>query len=44
MGELHPGDMFGELALLHNTNRAASVVCKGTSEFLRVDLPEFNQV
>jgi len=41
---LHPGDSFGELALLHNTKRTASIICSGTSEFLRVDKPDFDDV
>ncbi|XP_057292624.1 uncharacterized protein LOC130621349 [Hydractinia symbiolongicarpus] len=44
IGELQAGDSFGELALLHNTKRAASILCRGTSEFLRVDKPDFDEV
>ena len=44
VGELHAGDSFGELALLHNTRRAASILCQGTSEFLRIDKPDFDEV
>jgi len=44
VGELTAGDCFGELALLHNTKRTASIRCRGQSEFLRVDKPDFDEV
>lgn len=44
VGELNAGDCFGELALLHNTKRTASIRSRGTSEFLRVDKPDFDEV
>jgi len=44
VAELTAGDSFGELALLHNTKRTASIRCRGTSEFLRVDKPDFDEV
>eukprot|EP00794_Sanderia_malayensis_P003049 gene3049-3511_t len=43
--ELGPGYSFGELALLHsNTKRAASMICKGHCEFLRIDRGDFGDV
>lgn len=44
VGEMGEGDAFGELALLHNTRRAATIICKENSEFLRVDKPDFDEV
>ncbi|XP_077987469.1 uncharacterized protein LOC144442072 [Glandiceps talaboti] len=44
IGELGPGASFGELALIHNSKRTATVVCKVDSEFLRVDKPDFDMV
>ncbi|XP_070537490.1 cyclic nucleotide-binding domain-containing protein 2-like [Ptychodera flava] len=44
IGELGPGASFGELALLHNSKRTATIVCKGNCEFLRVDKPDFDMV
>lgn len=38
------GDSFGELALLHNIRRAATIICKEPSEFLIVDKDDFNEV
>lgn len=38
------GDSFGELALLHDMKRAATIICKGTAEFLTVDKPDFDMV
>ena len=37
VGELLEGSSFGELALMHNARRSASIICKGFCEFLRVD-------
>jgi CRP-like cAMP-binding protein len=44
VGELHAGASFGELALLHNTSRKATIVCKTSCQFLRVDKEDFNMV
>lgn len=44
VGELYAGDSFGELALLHDIKRAASIICKGPAEFLTVDKPDFDMV
>ena len=44
MGEMEEGDAFGELALLQNTRRTATIICKQDSEFLRVDRPDFDEV
>ena len=38
------GESFGELALLHGMKRAATIICKGTAEFLTVDKPDFDMV
>ena len=38
------GDSFGELALLHDIKRAATIICKGDAEFLTVDKPDFDMV
>ena len=37
LADLYEGSCFGELALLHNVKRSASIISKGNSEFLRVD-------
>ena len=37
LGELVAGASFGELALMHNIKRTATIICKGFSQFLRVD-------
>ena len=42
--EMFAGDSFGELALLHDITRAATVICKGTVEFLTIDKPDFDMV
>ncbi|CAB3976902.1 Hypothetical predicted protein [Paramuricea clavata] len=44
VGEILAGNSFGELALIHDTYRRASVICKEQSEFLRLDKSDFNQV
>ncbi|KAJ7381256.1 hypothetical protein OS493_001373 [Desmophyllum pertusum] len=44
VGEMSEGDAFGELALLHNIRRTATIICKEDSEFLRVDKPDFDEV
>ncbi len=38
------GDAFGELALLQNSTRTATIVCKTACEFLKIDREDFNQV
>lgn len=38
------GDTFGEVALLQSSTRTATVVCKTTCEFLKIDRDDFNQV
>jgi len=40
----NPGDYFGELALIKNQPRAASVVSKGTSHLLSVDSEAFKRL
>lgn len=44
VGELGPGSTFGELALLHDDMRRATIVCKENCEFLKVDKPDFNKI
>ena len=44
VGEMFAGDSFGELALLHDIKRAATIICKGDAEFLTVDKPDFDMV
>lgn len=44
VGEMFAGDSFGELALLHDIKRAATIICKGNAEFLTVDKPDFDMV
>lgn len=44
VGEMFAGDSFGELALLHDIKRAATIICKGTAEFLTIDKPDFDMV
>ena len=44
VGELSSGAAFGELALLHDDRRRATIVCKEYSEFLKVDKPDFDEV
>ncbi|EDO32940.1 predicted protein, partial [Nematostella vectensis] len=44
VGEMFAGDSFGELALLHDIKRTATIICKGRAEFLRLDKPGFDEV
>lgn len=44
VGEIPAGSSFGELALVQDCRRAATISCKGTSQFLRVDKPDFDMV
>lgn len=44
VAEMFAGDSFGELALLHDIKRAATIICKGQAEFLTVDKPDFDMV
>jgi cAMP-dependent protein kinase regulator len=39
-----PGDYFGELALLKNQPRAATVTCKGNVKVLVLDRPSFKRL
>jgi signal transduction histidine kinase len=41
---LAPGDFFGEMALIHNAPRAATVTVKATLTALELDKAAFNQV
>ncbi|KAJ1505599.1 hypothetical protein HMI56_001035 [Coelomomyces lativittatus] len=44
LSELQPGDSFGEVALLKNTRRSASVICKTMVEAFSVDKEDFHEV
>nr|XP_004225769.1 uncharacterized protein LOC101242145 [Ciona intestinalis] len=44
VSEIPAGSSFGELALIQEDKRSATIVCKGTSQFLRLDKPDFNMV
>ena len=44
VGELSSGAAFGELALMHDDRRRATIVCNEYSEFLKVDKPDFDEV
>ena len=40
-GRVGPGTSFGEIALLHESKRRATIVCKQDSQFLTIDKPDF---
>lgn len=42
--EYQPGEVFGELALMYNAPRAASIYSKGDSTLLSVDRDTFNHI
>ena len=44
VGELGAGSTFGDLALLNNDVRRATIVCKENCEFLKVDKMDFNKI
>ena len=41
---LRPGDFFGEMALIHNAPRAATVICLSPVTVLEIDKPAFERV
>jgi cAMP-dependent protein kinase regulator len=42
--QYHPGDAFGELALLYNAPRAATVVADELSSVFTLDRETFNHI
>ena len=44
VGELSPGQSFGEMAFLYGGRRKASIICYEDTEFLKVDKASFDEV
>jgi len=44
VNELNTGQIFGELALMNDITRTATIVCRMDSEFLRIDREDFDNV
>ena len=44
VGELGAGSTFGDLALLNDDRRRATIVCKENCEFLKVDKSDFKKI
>ena len=39
-----PGGAFGELALIHNDRRRATIICMQDCEFLKINKPDFDEI
>ena len=44
VNELHAGDCFGELALIRKTTRAATIVTREPTEFLKLEKHDFKRI
>ena len=44
VAELQRGDAFGELALIRDQPRTATVVCKKDTQFLKLDKKSYNKI
>lgn len=44
LNELHPGDFFGEMGLIHEAPRAATVTTMGPTKVLEIDKKSFSDV
>ena len=44
IGELHSGNSFGELSLLENKPRIASIICKSDCHFAILDKESYNKI
>ncbi|KAG5343547.1 CNBD2 protein, partial [Acromyrmex charruanus] len=44
MGTIHPGDMFGEVALLHTIPRTSTIITKTSVDLLLITQDDFNNI